>query len=150
MSDRTRPKGSGLIVVGCSRSKTVTSTPVPALELYQGWCIPKLRSRIEERPDVRARVLILSARHGLISADTPIDTYDQAMTRERAEQLRPGCQAALVRQLADHPTDGALLLAEPLYLDALGPVLVADMQKVTRPMRDWDLVENALDCWGWV
>jgi hypothetical protein len=34
----------GLIILDCSRSKLVTSSPIPALELYRGACIPHARS----------------------------------------------------------------------------------------------------------
>lgn len=140
----------GLIVVGCSRSKTVTSAPVPALELYQGWCMPKLRDRIGHLPQACERTMILSARHGLIAAHAPVTTYDQAMTPERASQLRPACATALSRQLAAHPSNRALLLAEPLYLDALGPLPVTEVHTVTRPLEEWDDVEQTLADWGWM
>ncbi|MGH3869133.1 MAG: DUF6884 domain-containing protein [Pseudonocardiaceae bacterium] len=143
------PALGGLVIVGCSRRKTSTSEPVPALDLYQGWCIPLLRQRIGEHPEYRARTLILSARHGLIGADEPLAAYDQRLTAERAHQLREPVRAAARAHLAAHPTDQALLLLEPDYLDLLGNVPVPIALTVTNPIAHWSVVTAMLDGWGW-
>ena len=150
MAGHVPDPGEGLVIVGCSRRKTVTSAPTAALEVYQGWCFPALRERISPLPWARERVLIISARLGLIPADEPIDTYEQAMTEQRAEQLLPECGRVLARHLAAHPTKYALVLAEPLYLRALGPIPVATVQALHDPLAQWNQVEQALAGWGWV
>lgn len=54
----------GLIILGCSRRKLQTDIPVPALELYQGGCVPQLRERLGYNEAWRAPIRILSAAHG--------------------------------------------------------------------------------------
>ncbi|MGN2642373.1 DUF6884 domain-containing protein [Nocardia takedensis] len=149
VSENGSARGEGLLVVGCSRRKVVTSVPVPALELYQGWCFPRLRERLAGVAAAESRVLILSARHGLIGARTPIATYDQSMTPARARELRAGCGEVLTRQVRAYPSTGALLLVEPLYLEALGPVPTAESRCVGDPSGQWDVVEDVLTGWGW-
>ncbi|RBQ18070.1 hypothetical protein DP939_22165 [Spongiactinospora rosea] len=134
---------SGLVIVGCSRRKLDTAQPVPALELYQGWCFPQLRARIARGPAYRDRVLILSALHGLIPADTPITPYDQQLTPRRAAQLRPTTAATL----ASRPASRVLLLLEPRYRDAL-PDLPNTIE-INDAVRDWPKAAAVLDSWGW-
>ncbi|GAA4198117.1 hypothetical protein GCM10022252_48020 [Streptosporangium oxazolinicum] len=131
-----------LIIVGCSRRKLDTATPVAALELYLGCCFPQLRGRIASSPRHRVRVLILSALHGLITADTPLLPYDVRMTPERATELRAACTAVL----ADIPRSETLLLMEHGYSRALpdrAGRLIAD------PVGSWPEVATVLDSWGW-
>ncbi|MFI0420506.1 DUF6884 domain-containing protein [Spongiactinospora sp. 9N601] len=134
---------SELIIVGCSRRKLDTTQPVPALELYQGWCFPQLRARIPSSPAYRDRVLILSALHGLIPADTPVAPYDLRLTPRRAAELRP----ATVVTLAGRPASRVLLLLEPRYRDAL-PDLPNTIE-INDPVREWPKVAAVLDAWGW-
>jgi hypothetical protein len=129
----------GLLIIGCSRRKLATETPVPALDLYQGWFFPQLRARIGESPQHRARVLILSALHGLITADTPLTPYDLRLTPERAAELKPAC----AHVLAEHQiTEDVLLLMEPDYRQALPQLRAIETTK-------WDDAADVLDSWGW-
>lgn len=149
----TTPAPGTWLIAGCTRTKTPTSTPLPALELYAGGIAAPLRARIGHRADLRRRVLFLSARHGLTEADTPLLPYDQALTTERAAELRPQVHRALRRRIGeDGPPARLLVVAEPLYL-----VLVADMlADEDRPLvhwipdpRDWQRAAAVLDEWNW-
>ncbi|MGH3771949.1 MAG: DUF6884 domain-containing protein, partial [Pseudonocardiaceae bacterium] len=111
------PVASRMVIVGCTARKALTPGPFPALELYQGGCVPQIRARLGGDPRLRARVRFLSAEHGLVTADTPLHPYDRPLDPDRAGQLRPAVIAALHREMT---TDGVphevLVVAEPLYL----------------------------------
>jgi len=143
-----------LVIAGCTRRKVATSCLVPALELYQGSCIPQLRARLGPYAFLRGRVLFLSARHGLVHAGTPLRPYDQQLTEARAEQLRPDVMAALDREfIAGGRPEEILLLLEPLYL-----LLLADLRAhpnrlmlrwIPNPGDGWEDAAAVLDMWGW-
>lgn len=163
--DRHGPSGLGgaappdrfatrLVVAGCSRRKAVTDRPVPALELYQGGCVPALRARLGRIPAARRRIRLLSAEHGLLAADSLLPPYDRRLTAERATELRPQVAAQLdVEFIRDGTPTEVLLIAEPLYL-----VLIADLlawparPSVTwlpDPGTDWPAAADILDRWSW-
>ncbi|MGH8901677.1 MAG: DUF6884 domain-containing protein [Egibacteraceae bacterium] len=143
-----------LVIAGCTNRKLVTTQPVPAFELYQGSCIAQLRARLGPHRSSRDRVRFLSARHGLVRADTPLLAYDQQLTAERAQQLRPEVTATLEREFA---TDGApeeiLLLLEPLYLVPLADLLAypsrPQLRWIPDPGDGWAQATAVLDTWGW-
>ncbi|MEV4091087.1 DUF6884 domain-containing protein [Streptosporangium saharense] len=84
-----------LVIVGCSRRKKTTTVPCPALELYEGGCVPHLHRRVGHHPALRSRLRILSAEHGLVSANRLLLPYDRHLTPNRARELRPPTVAVL-------------------------------------------------------
>ncbi|RBQ16514.1 hypothetical protein DP939_29795 [Spongiactinospora rosea] len=135
-----------LVIVGCSRRKRDTATPVPALDLYEGGCIPQLRRRIGHRQGLRRQVRILSAEHGLIDADRPLLPYDRVLTPERASELRQNAGAVLARY--GTPT-GVLVIAEPAYQDIVREHLRDVRVRFVDDPRDWATASVVLDTWGW-
>ncbi|MEV0536766.1 DUF6884 domain-containing protein [Kitasatospora sp. NPDC050463] len=142
-------RAGGLVIVGCSRRKIITSNPVPALDLYQGWCIPELRQRLPTGTPERARVLVLSAGHGLVGADQPLTTYEQPMTAERARALRGPVRQALTTHLSIHPAHELLLLLESAYRDVLGDLPLPVVHLITDPTTHIADVHRILDSWSW-
>ncbi len=148
------PISGRMVFVGCSRRKTATTEPIPALELYQGGAIPALRARIGQRPGLRARVRILSARHGLLHPDTALLPYDQPLTDALTDKLRPRVWAQLLTELHTHGVPRrVLVITEPPYLS-----LIDDLFQLPglRPAlvwvpdhRMWPHAEAVLDGWGW-
>lgn len=146
----------GLIILNCSRSKLVTSAPIPALELYQGACVPHARDHFATNSARRARIRILSALHGLLHPDDLIGTYDRRLrTKEDALRLHEQTVAGqLDVELADTPALRCLLLiVEPLYLLALQHVFdrpdrLKHLAIVTSPWAWQDGLEH-LRHWGW-
>jgi hypothetical protein len=143
-----------LVIVGCCAEKITTRQPLPALDLYDGGCVPPLRARLGHQPRLRARVRFLSAQHGLVNADTPLHSYDRPLDPARAAELRPRVWARLRAELleTDTPTD-VLVIAEPLYL-----VLIADLLAVHERPRlhwisdhahGWPQAAAILDSWKW-
>jgi hypothetical protein len=79
-----------LLIVACSQRKCVTPGVLPALERYDGVYFRVLRkARREGYWPAKLDVLIVSAKYGLLEANTPITHYDVRMTREQATRLRP-------------------------------------------------------------
>lgn len=81
---------STLLLQGCSKSKNRTVEPVPALELYSGFFFKIIKKAMRDGEMVDdIDICILSAEYGLIDAETPIETYDRRMDRQRARELAP-------------------------------------------------------------
>ncbi|MEU2232593.1 DUF6884 domain-containing protein [Streptomyces vietnamensis] len=139
----------GLVVVACCKEKRVTTDPLPALDLYEGWVVPLIRDRVTERSGLRSRVLVLSALYGLVTADAPVSTYEQPMTEERARVLADTTPTVLRRHLARFPSSEALLLMEPPYAQVLGPVPVTKTHLITDPMDRHADIHAVLDSWSW-
>lgn len=76
-------RSNALLLIACSAPKLKGTHR--AIDLYRGVMFDVLRKWMphEGQPDV----FILSAKHGLLHADTPTESYEQPMTRERAATL---------------------------------------------------------------
>ena len=141
-----------MVIAGCSRRKLQTAVPVPALDLYQGGCIPALRARAQEIGWLRSRTWILSAEHGLLHADTPLLPYDRRMDSQRAAWLRPAAGRRLREEFRQRgfPRE-VLVIAEPLYqlaLADLAPLAGADrIRCVDDPAREWDKADAVISTW---
>lgn len=145
------PAERGLILAGCSRRKKSTSTPMPALDLYEGGCIPGLRDRLGANVRLRQRIRIVSALHGLLNADSPITPYDRRLTDiADADILRQRVAPHLADELG--AVTHVLAVVEPLYLLALEPVVrrldSIRLCWISAP-RDWHRAAAVLDTWGW-
>ncbi|WP_182883923.1 DUF6884 domain-containing protein [Microbispora sp. H10949] len=139
-----------LVILGCSRRKRNTAVPVPALDLYEGGCVPQLRRRVGHIPELRHQVRILSAEHGLIDADRPLLPYDRVLTPARAVELRSLIAAVLAKEfeLYGMPAE-ALVIAEPLYQSVVRDHLLGVSLHLFDNPRDWVSASAVLDSWGW-
>jgi hypothetical protein len=80
---------SELLVQGCSETKKEVSGSVPAFELYSGYYYKIIKKAIREGEYKQEMdICMISAKHGLLNRDDEIETYDQEMEKERAEELR--------------------------------------------------------------
>ncbi|MEV0675864.1 DUF6884 domain-containing protein [Actinosynnema sp. NPDC050436] len=142
----------GLIIVSCSREKLVTTTPVPALELYQGALTPRLRDHLA--PEHRARLRILSGACGLLHPDDLVGTYEHKLrTRGEAQALRARVSARLTTDLRAEALRHVLVVLKPLYLAAAeclfdhAPPLTLTV--LPDPV-DWAGTSAVLSGWGWL
>ncbi len=95
-----------LLIISCSKTKDKTPGVLPALMRYKGPFYPTLHKAIrEDRLPKTLDILIISAKYGLLTSDTPIQGYEQKMDDARAEQLRPGIQKELRAFLKDKDYD---------------------------------------------
>lgn len=72
-----------LVLMACSGKKA--SGPAPAFELYQGVMYQTFRARV--KPFARPEIVILSAMHGFVQADTILSPYEQRMTLPRVCEM---------------------------------------------------------------
>ena len=145
------PQDARLVIAGCSRRKRAGTTPVPALDLYEGGSIPWLRARLGSHPGFRRRVRILSAEHGLLEADSPVLPYDRRLDAARARELAAVVAGAMARDWSGSGAPGeVLVIAEPLYLVPLAGLLAtpARVRWVPDPY-DTAQAGRVLDQWGW-
>ena len=145
--------GAPMVIAGCSRRKTATASPAPALDLYQGGCIPALRARIARQPELRARTWIISAEYGLLHADALVLPYDRRMDPSRALALRSQADHRLEADCQRHGTPRAVLvIAEPVYqlaLTGLSRLVSRDrVHWINDPATGWPGAEAVLNSWS--
>ncbi len=138
MHAATLPAGQKqLIVLGCSAVKRKSESVLPAISLYDGPTFRVLRSFLREfRWPNSLSVAVLSAKYGIIGSLSPISTYDQRMTRERAAELN-GPISTTLRLWSGTHTRIDLLLGQD-YLHGIAPELfrgeAASMRVVDGPI----------------
>jgi hypothetical protein len=112
-----------------------------------------VRARVGTRPELRRQTLILSARYGLVDADTPLLAYDQRMSAARARELRGQITETLHDRVVTQKVGEALLLLEASYMRALSDFLCQRWRPKVRwvpdPVGNWNYAEAVLDAWGW-
>jgi hypothetical protein len=100
---KRRPIGKRLIVLGCSATKVTAPGTLPAISLYDGPTFRVLRSFLRDyRWPESLSVAVLSAKYGMIGGVSQIETYDQRMTPERADQLCDSVTETLVEWSSAH------------------------------------------------
>jgi cytoplasmic iron level regulating protein YaaA (DUF328/UPF0246 family) len=147
-----------LLILACGKTKSSTAGLLPAIDRYDGPPARTVRKALRELAEVqRPTVLILSAEFGLITAATPIPTYDRRMTASRAVALRGQVRAALAQVLAAANYDATLINLGADYLPAfnLEPALRVRLGVVTnasggigqrmRQMKRWLLAADLTD-----
>lgn len=147
------PVTGRMMILGCTARKSATPGLLPALELYDGGCVPSLRARLGGDSRLRARVRFLSAEHGLVTADTPLRSYDRPLDLDRAVALRPTVMSALHREMViDGVPHEVLVVAEPLYLVLLADLLALPARPRVHWIPDaqgWQQAHAVLDQWRW-
>lgn len=141
-----------MVIAGCSRRKLQTAVPVPALDLYQGGCIPALRALAQQTGWLRSRTWILSAEHGLLHADASLLPYDRRMDGQRATWLRPAARRGLREEFSQRGVAReVLVIAEPLYQLALADLTSlagADRVRwVDDPACEWEKAYAVISTW---
>ena len=88
--------GRRLLILACSNGKRHDPGKLPAVERYTGVAYKVLHG-VDRRnwPDI----VILSAKYGLIDANTPIEYYDRRFTRDTAHAMASAVGKALDRRL---------------------------------------------------
>jgi hypothetical protein len=84
--------------LACSKVKRSQPGPLPALERYDGPLFRVLRKPLPN-PAEPPTVFILSARHGLLGSSEPIPWYDERITENTANALRPRIRAQWAAQI---------------------------------------------------
>jgi hypothetical protein len=99
-------------IVGCSKSKVSTETPVPAKHLYDS---PYFNKRWTVASHDDDHVLILSAKHGIVDPDTKLLPYDVSMYDLSVDERR-----AMAHDIdTDGWDDTVVVYAGTLYVDVI-------------------------------
>lgn len=110
-----------LLVLGCSARKRTDPGVLPAIERYDGVNFRVLRKLMREgRWPGNVDVLIISAKYGVLSPLTPIEYYDQPMTRDRAVALQRQVGACLDVRMGQVPYSELFINLGQTYRLALG------------------------------
>jgi cytoplasmic iron level regulating protein YaaA (DUF328/UPF0246 family) len=85
-----------LLIISCSQRKIQSPEMLAAIDRYDGPTYRTLRKlrRAGYMPK-NLDILIISAKYGLLPCQQPADDYEQKMTPERADTLRPSVQRKL-------------------------------------------------------
>jgi hypothetical protein len=122
---------------------------LPALDLYDSPPVIALRHRLGGTPAYRQRIRILSPRHGLLHPDAKLYPHRHSLSWQNALNLREH----LIPQLQQIPTAHLLLIANPLWLLVLAPILAwphrPTISWYTEADDDWPNAHTVLDQWGW-
>lgn len=111
---------TSLLVQSCSATKEPVDTPVPAIDLYDGYffrIIKKARRVNRFQPEID--IIIISARHGVVEPDDEIEYYDQQMGTERAEELNEDVVDAIGEKVATNGYDKVWINLGKDYLPAV-------------------------------
>ncbi len=114
-----------LLILSCSQRKLPDAGELPALERYDGPPYRVLRRYLRTTPAPDVAVLILSARYGIITANTPIAWYDQRMTVSRAAALREDIERTIAHYLDTHAMTASCICMGTTYRAALGAAYAA-------------------------
>jgi len=90
-----------LLILACSQRKRPDQSLLPAIERYNGPAFQIVRKFLRTHP-VEAqslKIYVLSAKFGLIPASQPTPIYNQRMTLNQAQKLRPNALRKLERLL---------------------------------------------------
>lgn len=111
---------STLLVQSCSKSKTQTSGPTYALDLYSGYFFKIIKkSRREGTVNSDIDLCILSAKYGFVRPNEKISTYDRQMDAERAAELGPTMRQELHEHVSNREYDRVIINAGDEYRKAI-------------------------------
>jgi hypothetical protein len=89
---------SRLLVIACSAKKRKDAEPLAALDRYDGPAFRVLRNYLAAAT-TPPKVIVLSAKYGLIDGSQTIRDYDLRLTAKAADAVRPRIVQALERVL---------------------------------------------------
>ena len=112
-----------LLVQSCSATKEPVDTPVPALDLYDGYFFRIIKKALRaDRFQPGLDIIIISAEHGVVEPDDEIRYYDRRMGTERAEELNDDVVTAIARKVDENKYDNVWINLGKDYLPAVDGV----------------------------
>lgn len=114
---------SSLLVQSCSATKEPVDTPVPALDLYDGYFFRIIKKALRAgRFQPGLDILIISAEHGAVEPDDEIGYYDHRMDTERANELNDDVVTAIASKVDAQQYDKIWINLGKDYLPAVDGV----------------------------
>lgn len=115
-----------LLLLACSARKRLDAMPLPALERYDGPAFRVVRRYLAHSGDAALCVRILSARFGLVAAETPLPPYDERLTPARGEALRSAVHGALAIILASQKWQSCFIYGGHAYYALMASCFTTD------------------------
>ena len=112
------------IIAGCSNRKRESSISLPAIDLYQGGCIPSLRNRLASGLCSNDDVFILSGKHGILRSRDKILPYDLKINEVASREQYVAIAEVLNREVFQlRRPDCLYVCVEPIYFSFLRGLL---------------------------
>ena len=114
--DPAKKAGRKLVIVSCSQKKCPDVGNMKAFDRYTGSVFQSLK---KQGVPADVDIAILSAKHGLISRDTPIKKYDLKMSSEIGEKFKsdPTQMNRIINTMTGY--DDVIVQGGPLYKDVI-------------------------------
>jgi hypothetical protein len=146
-----RIHGPRLLIVGCSARKRPTNGKAIAWDVYDGNVFRTLKAvdRASHLPP-DLEILILSAKHGLMPAQTRIARYDQRMSLARADELASQNRQTLREVLGKTRYREVFLCMGQTYLESLQPFSVWAESRLSVRVADGRIGEKLRKLKHWV
>lgn len=111
---------TSLLIQSCSATKNKVETPVPALELYDGYFFRIIKKAVRAgRFERGIDILIISAKHGVVEPDDEITYYDQRMNTERAAELNDAVVDTIAEKTVENQYEKVWINLGKDYLPAV-------------------------------
>lgn len=111
---------TSLLIQSCSATKNKVETPVPALELYDGYFFRIIKKAVRAgRFERGIDILIISAKHGVVEPDDEITYYDQRMNTERAAELNDSVVDTIAEKTVENQYEKVWINLGKDYLPAV-------------------------------
>lgn len=115
--------GRDLLIIACSARKKHVARAIPAIELYDGPAYRILRKRLN-RTSNKLAIWVLSAKHGLTWADSPIFWYDEHLKNDKLQLVKRDVESFIERNAKPLSFDSIYIWAGKKYLETLPPSLL--------------------------
>jgi hypothetical protein len=112
--------GRDLLIIACSARKKHVDRAIPAIELYDGPAYRMLRKRLSGAPN-KLVIWVLSAKHGLMWADSPIFWYDERLENDKLLLIKQDVESFIERNAKPSSFDSIYIWAGKKYLETLPP-----------------------------
>lgn len=108
-----------IVIISCSNRKNKFPKATPAVEVYDGPYYKTIRKLLREGlfPE-DTKILIISAKYGLISLEDSIKIYDEKISKERAKDLNTKFLERFNNEISCQCTELVINLGEN-YLPAI-------------------------------
>ena len=111
---------TSLLVQSCSATKEQVDTPVPALDLYDGYFFRIIKKALRTgRFQPGIDIIIISAEHGAVEPNQEIGYYDRRMDTKRADELNDEVVSAIASKVTKNAYDKVWVNLGKDYLPAI-------------------------------
>ena len=136
-----------ILLMSCSSKKRNTDHPIPAIDLYNGVFFSVYKNAVKVFPSLssKVKVLIISAKYGLIEASHPISYYDLKMSPSIALEQRNKYTCIFQRYIHDIKPESIVVVMGKTYLQSVDlsdiqvPLMIisGDIGVMSHGLKEW-------------